>query len=888
MLWGILFFAMAEIKGMNMGEAVENSEKSRARLSAVADFLATRRAFLLLVLAGLLICVSGFLVVNTYVEKSVSSKHAALSANIAQKVGSGLFDIGKSVNFAVEFLRVSGGANTDDAHAMAVNKWKSFDPAVYTYFEDVYLLSGRNYSGSWTLSQLHAKQPKQPGHQAFDALWRDGETVQAFLKTGILENTALQFVDPDFVAEDKRAPLERSVLLARSYYAQDGAGRYVLLMRMDVAAFMQAMLKSYEGQYEALRIRNIDTGQQLMGTAVSVAQDEDSKAYHFDMDFAGQPWEVGFLLNTDEPGAVWGYASYTMLISGLGLLVLCGGFAYFLQRENRKLLHLRGDLEEQNFELEREVAKSSHLQSLLKRSERENRAIIDAVSDIIFEVDVNGNFVFLNSAWRKVTGFDMEHSLGNNLFLMLHPNDQEREEEDFKLLTRGQKNAYRSFSRIRTADGTFRAVELAVSMIRQDENQNLRVVGTLTDVEERRRAERALSEAEKKYRTIVENAAGGIFQLTPEGMYLNVNPAFARILGYDGPEEVLRDVKNANEAVYADTKQRMRFIRELESKGTINNHEVEVERKDGSTIWVNENVRVVRDDQGNILYYEGSLEDITHRKEAEIKLHEAKVQSDLANRAKSEFIANMSHELRTPLNAIIGFSEIIKNEAFGELANKEYLGYANDIYDSGRGLLKVINEILDISKIEAGDRQLNESVVDISKAVQNALDMLAAKIDHNDMAIANTLKDVPEIIGEELALKQVVLNLLSNAVKFTPAGGRVTISHQIDHDGQFRLSFTDTGIGLDEEEIEKALSPFGQVDSSLSRSGSGTGLGLTLVDALLRMHDGELELFSKKGIGTTATIILPAERVVKKAEKKAVEGEAEAEASSEAKEDIQQ
>jgi signal transduction histidine kinase len=218
--------------------------------------------------------------------------------------------------------------------------------------------------------------------------------------------------------------------------------------------------------------------------------------------------------------------------------------------------------------------------------------------------------------------------------------------------------------------------------------------------------------------------------------------------------------------------------------------------------------------------------------------------------------------LRTPLNAIIGFSEIIRDEVLGSIGNVQYKEYVRDIYDSGKKLLSIINEILDVSRIETGDRQLNEGVVDITKVTRSCLDFIRPKLMAEKLVVVNLMEGaVPKVIGEELAIKQIVLNLLSNAVKFTGEGGRITLSHEIDHEGQLRISVTDTGVGLDEAEIEKALSPFGQVDSSLHRVGSGAGLGLTLVDSLIKLHGGRLELFSQKGVGTTATIVFPARRV---------------------------
>jgi PAS domain S-box-containing protein len=403
---------------------------------------------------------------------------------------------------------------------------------------------------------------------------------------------------------------------------------------------------------------------------------------------------------------------------------------------------------------------------------------------------------------------------------------------------------------------------MAVSMLRLDENRKARVVGSFTDVEERRRAERALGEAEKKYRAIVENAAGGIFQMTPEGQMLSANPSMARILGFETADRMLRDVRSAFDYLFLIPRDRTKFLRELTLNGLVKNLEVQGKNAGGDKMWLNINARSVGDNDGNILYFEGSLENITQRKDAELALREAKIHSDLSSRAKSEFLANMSHELRTPLNAIIGFSEIIKNEVLGPVANRQYWEYSSDIYTSGKKLLGIINEILDVSRIDAGDRQLNESSIDLGKIVTECVSFIGPRVREGNLKLTNLIEGrIPALIGEELAIKQILLNLLSNAVKFTPAGGRVTLSYEIDRDGQMLVSVTDTGIGLDETEIEKALSPFGQVDTGLSRSGSGAGLGLTLVDSLIKLHGGRLELFSQKGIGTTATVVFPARRI---------------------------
>ncbi len=584
-----------------------------------------------------------------------------------------------------------------------------------------------------------------------------------------------------------------------------------------------------------------------------------SQNYNFSV--GNSEWQILLQFSKKKNMAYIEQIPYLILLFGIALTVIGTLFVRNNQTQSKRVALMNKALEQKNLELETEIGERERLNSALQKADRENRAVIDSVSDIIFETDTEGNILFLSASWRKITGFDQDRSKGNNLFAMLNPEDQAKQKKEFDMMVRGQKQAYRTFTRIRTAEGTFRSVELAISMIRQDENKNLRVVGTITDVEERRRAERALAEAEKKYRTIVENAAGGLYQLTPEGIYLSANPAMARILGYAGVEELLRDVKNANGVVYIDREEREAFVNALMRAGQINGYETQVFKKGGAKIWVSENIRCVKDENGHILYFEGSMEDITKRKEAEIALREAKVQSDMANRAKTEFIANMSHELRTPLNAIIGFSEIMKNEVMGPLGADMYRDYVKDIYKSGKGLLKIINEILDISKIESGDREINESEFSFANVLETCLALHNTKVQDKSIVIANNAKDLPHIIGEELAVKQIITNIYSNAVKFTPDGGRITLMSTFDHDGSLRFSISDTGVGLSKDEIQKALSPFGQIDNALDRSGSGAGLGLTLSKSMMQLHGGDLEILSEKGIGTTVSLIFPPERV---------------------------
>jgi len=241
----------------------------------------------------------------------------------------------------------------------------------------------------------------------------------------------------------------------------------------------------------------------------------------------------------------------------------------------------------------------------------------------------------------------------------------------------------------------------------------------------------------------------------------------------------------------------------------------------------------------------------------------ALLNAESANRAKTEFLANMSHELRTPLNAIIGFSDVIQNEIMGRIEeNPKYIDYARDIREAGGHLLNVINDILDIAKIEAGQLDLREDAFDSGRALDACISMLANRAEEAGVhLIREGGESQASIWGDEKKFKQIVLNLLSNAIKFTPKGGNVTLSIGIEGEGGFELRVSDTGIGIAKEDLEKALAPFSQVDNVQQRNYEGTGLGLPISRALAELHGGSLEIESEPGLGTTVTVRLPSERL---------------------------
>jgi PAS domain S-box-containing protein len=264
---------------------------------------------------------------------------------------------------------------------------------------------------------------------------------------------------------------------------------------------------------------------------------------------------------------------------------------------------------------------------------------------------------------------------------------------------------------------------------------------------------------------------------------------------------------------------------------------------------------------GKFLGYRGSARNISSQVAAYEALQRAKDAAEQASRTKSEFLATVSHELRTPLNAIIGFSDMILSLGPAALTSEQHLGYIKDINSSGTHLLAVINDILDLSKAEAGKLEMSEDIIDLKDIVDAAIGMVRSRAERAGIALVVEVPEtLPFIFADERKLKQALLNILSNAVKFTPAGGRVTLRSEERADS-FVLAIADTGIGMEETDIPKAFEVFGQIDNKLSRKYDGTGLGLPLAQAMVRQHGGTLTLASRIGAGTTVEIALPLTRL---------------------------
>jgi len=372
----------------------------------------------------------------------------------------------------------------------------------------------------------------------------------------------------------------------------------------------------------------------------------------------------------------------------------------------------------------------------------------------------------------------------------------------------------------------------------------------------------ALRESQETLRRVINAVPAMISACDAESRYIFMNSYQAEQLGITPAEAVDRPADDFFGGEYGQRSKEL-DRRVFESGETLHRIEEPYTAKDGTdrVLWTTKSP--LRDGAGNVTDVVTVSLDITERKAAEEELKEAKDAAVAANRSKTEFLANMSHELRTPLNAIIGFAEIMTTETLGPIGSPRYREYASDIGESATHLLDIINDILDVSKIEAGKLDVFEENVPVADVIDSVVRLVQPRSQEAEIRTAVKIANgLPLLRTDSRHLKQVLLNIMSNALKFTEKGGAVDISAAVEDGGDLAIGVADTGIGMTDEEVKIATARFGQVESSMARKFHGTGLGLPLAMGLLALHEGRLDIASAKGTGTTVTVRFPASRLV--------------------------
>ncbi|MBI1777820.1 MAG: PAS domain S-box protein [Proteobacteria bacterium] len=399
-------------------------------------------------------------------------------------------------------------------------------------------------------------------------------------------------------------------------------------------------------------------------------------------------------------------------------------------------------------------------------------------------------------------------------------------------------------------------------LVRDGEGKPLYYEGTVQDITQRRRAEAALRLSEVRFRDYAETASDWFWETGPDHRFVHISSS--ERLNPKRSEEMIGqrrlDVATAS-AVEAQSLRR--HLVELEAHQPFRDFVYRMIGDDGTTQYISTSGKPIFDEAGGFQGYRGSARVVTESILAETRLREAKVAAEAASDAKSAFLATMSHELRTPLNAIIGFAELMMNQATGPLPPR-YIEYSANIAESGQHLLQLVNDVLDMSKILAGHMNLDEERVMLADVCRRHMKLMAAKATESGVAHKLIVQaDLPPVLVDPLRLGQILFNLISNATKFTPRGGQVEIFAGLEADGRIAVAVSDTGIGMSAAEVAIALEPFRQVDATSARRFEGTGLGLPISKSLAELHGGELRIESRKGRGTTVTVLLPASRVLR-------------------------
>jgi PAS domain S-box-containing protein len=363
---------------------------------------------------------------------------------------------------------------------------------------------------------------------------------------------------------------------------------------------------------------------------------------------------------------------------------------------------------------------------------------------------------------------------------------------------------------------------------------------------QRRQAEEALQRAEQQYRGIFENALEGLYQTSPEGRFLRANAAMARILGYPSPEALMATTDFSRQ-IYADPTRRTQFLELIRHTDVLPDFESEVLRADGTRIRLCESVRVVRNAAGEISHFEGVAIDVTNTHETARALRAARDAADAANRAKSQFLASMSHELRTPLNGILGYTQILHRDAALTPKQRDGVGI---IHQSAEHLLALINDVLDLAKIEARKLVLHPAEFDLPEFVRAVEAVFQPRARDKNLLLETAFAPnlPPVVVGDAQRLRQVVFNLLSNAVKFTRRGG-VIFSVEPAAGGRVRFSVSDSGPGIAAEEQSRLFEPFAQIGDHRLHA-EGTGLGLNVSRGIVEQMGGSLQVESRAGWGS--------------------------------------
>ncbi len=500
-----------------------------------------------------------------------------------------------------------------------------------------------------------------------------------------------------------------------------------------------------------------------------------------------------------------------------------------------------------------------------KRAEDQLRKLSQAVeqsSSSVVITDLAGDIEYANPKFTETTGYALDEAMGQNPRVLKSESHPQEFYADLWATISSGREWHGEFCNRKKSGGLYWE-SASISPIGDASGEITHFVAIKDDITERKKFEEELKQSEERIRSMVENVPGVVYRCLPHDPWtmLFISDEIERLSGYpttdflgEDPERTFGSIMHEDdrEPVAENTQAA------LEARRPYTN-EYRVIDKDGELHWVFARGKAIYDEDDNALYLDGTIFDVTERKEMELLLEDAKEAAESANRAKSTFLANMSHELRTPMNAIIGYSEMLAEDAEDE-GHDEMVPDLEKINAAGKHLLALINDILDLSKIEAGRMELFLETFDLPQMLDEAMATVTPLVSKNENRIVADLADDLGTIRCDLTkLRQALFNLLSNAAKFTE-GGTITlgaIKEQRDDKEWLRLSVTDTGIGIAADKLDTVFEEFSQADDSTTRDYGGTGLGLPISRRFCQMMGGDITVSSEIGVGTTFSIELP-------------------------------
>ncbi len=534
-------------------------------------------------------------------------------------------------------------------------------------------------------------------------------------------------------------------------------------------------------------------------------------------------------------------------------------------QKNSELIDVQDELSMLNEQLEQiveertpalvaKIAGRKRAEEQLRMASLYTRSLIEANLDSLVTINKEGKIMDVNKAAEQVIGVSRENLVGSDFSQYFTEPDHaikcckqvssEGFVKDYPLL-------------FRHTSGHMTDVLFNATVFRNEAGEVQGVLAAARDITERKKAEEALHESEMNYHLLANNSIDCIWQANQDFEFTYVNPAVLRIFGFTQEEYIGSSLSEHCSPEAMDFMSGLK-IEELqkgrESSGVF--FETQLFHKNGELVPVEITARMLFDENGNPERFQGTTRDITERKKVEeLRIENARLAS--VSKIKSEFLANMSHELRTPLNSILGFSDLLKLSYHGEL-NEKQGEFVGNIHTSGEFLLNLINDILDLSKVEAGKIELFIEKISLSETVNETLDLMTEKaMDHNVILKVELDHETDFIEADKIRVKQILFNLLGNAVKFSKEnGGEVTVT--VKKAGSMaQVSISDTGIGIKEEDMGKLFNEFLQIDSGISREYEGTGLGLVISKKLVELQGGTITAKSKYGEGSTFTFSLP-------------------------------